>query len=480
MVNYLFSVGEMRRAEICCGVEGYTLMRRAGEAVAHAALERFAGRDFLVLTGPGNNGGDGFVAAQALKAQGAKVSVAAMTQELKGDAARAAGDFKGKVLPLAQASLEGNPVIIDALFGTGLTRAITGEAAALIEAINARELDVIAVDIPSGVQGDTGEVLGVAPKAALTITFARRKYGHLLMPGRELCGEVLVADIGINDTTVDALKPKVCENTPGLWQELLPWPAASHHKYHRGHTLVIGGKAIRAGAAKLAALAALRTGSGLVSIVCAKTDVMAYASTALSLMTETRDNFTQLLADKRKNTVVIGPGAGVGKATRDAVLKILKAKKRVVLDADALTSFADTPKALFSAIRSPAILTPHQGEFARLFPRLKGSKLEKTLAAARASGAIVILKGADTVIASHDGRAAINANAPPTLATAGAGDVLSGICAGWLAQGMDAFEAACAAVWMHGEAAVQQGPGLIAEDLPRLLPSVLRELKMAS
>ena len=471
----LLSVDEMRAAEgeaFARGVESFALMKRAGEAVARIAAERYPGRPFLVLAGPGNNGGDGFVAAQALLAQGVKVEVAAMTEALKGDAARAAGEYKGKVVPLARAALDGNPVIIDALFGTGLARPIEGEAASLIEKINARRMEVVAVDIPSGVHGDTGEVLGIAPQAAVTVTFAYKKYGHVLMPGRLLSGKVIVADIGIE------AEAKVHENRPSLWQARLPWPEPSHHKYHRGHVLVVGGAAKRAGAAKLAAMAALRTGAGLVTIVCAKPDVPVYAASALSLMTEVRDRWKELLKDVRANTVLIGPGAGVGKATRDLVLAALKAKKRAVLDADALTSFAQAPAALFKATGSPVILTPHEGEFAKLFPVLKGSKLDRALRAASLAHATVILKGYDTVIVSPDGRAAVNTNAPPDLATAGSGDVLSGICAGLLAQGMEPFEAACAGVWMHAEAARQQGPGLIAEDLPARLPSVLRLLKL--
>jgi NAD(P)H-hydrate epimerase len=483
-MNAVLSVKEMRAAEeriFARGIESYVLMKRAGEAVARLALLRYPGRPFLVLAGPGNNGGDGWIAAQALRGAGAKVQVAmlAARDKLKGDAARAAKDYKGTALPVEAASLDGKPVIIDALFGIGLARPIKGDAATLLRAINKRRMDVVAVDIPSGVEGDSGQVLGVALQASLTVTFASKKYGHVLMPGRIISGEVIVADIGIDDTAIAALKPKVFENGPELWQALLPWPKPEGHKYMRGDTLVIAGPAKRAGAAKLAGLAALRTGSGLVSLVCDKKDLRVYASRALSLMTDTRDQWKKLLADKRKNTVLIGPGAGVTKATRDVVLAALKAQKRAVLDADALTAFAPHAKTLFAAIKSPVILTPHDGEFARLFPALKGSKLEKARKAAELSHAVVVLKGYDTVIASPDGRAAINTNAPPDLATAGAGDVLSGICAGLLAQGMEPWEAASAAVWIHGEAARQQGAGLIAEDLLTHLPSVLQSLKMA-
>jgi hydroxyethylthiazole kinase-like uncharacterized protein yjeF len=272
------------------------------------------------------------------------------------------------------------------------------------------------------------------------------------------------------------------ENTSSLWQAKLPWPKPKHNKYHRGHTLVVGGPIRHAGAAKLAAIAALRTGSGLVSIMCEPGDMPVYAASALSLITDSLEHWETSLKDTRKNTIIIGPGTGVGEPTCDKVLSALAAKKYCVLDADALTSFAQKPAALFDAIKSPCILTPHQGEFDKLFSSVNSdiSKLEKALEATKLSNAIIILKGHDTVIASPDGRAVINTNAPPNLATAGAGDVLSGICAGLLAQGMDAFDAGCASVWIHGEAAKQQGAGLIAEDLLHHLPTVLQMLKVAS
>jgi len=479
----LLSACQMRAAEqymITHGLQSYALMQRAGEAVAAYVASYYKARKILVLCGTGNNGGDGFILAQNLLAGGENVSIALWgeVKSLKGDAAKAAAQYKGKVIPLAKAMLNGNPLIIDALFGAGLTRPVEGAAAQLIHKINATRLDVIAVDIPSGVQGDTGEILGVAISAAITLTFAYKKYAHVLMPGRIMCGEVIVADIGVSHEAIALLGPLVQENQPALWHGKLPWPKPEHHKYHRGHVLVIGGGMQHAGAAKLAALAALRVGAGLVSIVCDKHDLPIYAATALSLITETQDRWKKLLEDTRINTVLIGPGAGVNRQTRMQVLQAFKARKQMVLDADALTSFADDPQTLFNTVTSPCIVTPHAGEFARIFKDMRGSKIERTLQAARMSHAVVVFKGFDTVIAAPDGRVAVNTNAPATLATAGAGDVLSGICAGLLAQGMEAFDAACAAAWMHGEAAKQQGEGLIAEDLPQRLPSVLHMLKI--
>ena len=479
MSNYrLLSVKEMQSAEKAAmrhGAASYLLMTRAGDAVAHVAVTRYAGRSFLVLAGPGNNGGDGFIAAQSLAKNGKDVTVVFIGDKAKlsRDAARACTAYEGKRARFTKRMLNANPVVIDALFGTGLSRAVKGEAADIIKDVNAAKADVIAVDIPSGIASDSGAVMGVAIEAAVTVTFAARKYGHLLMPGRALCGDVVVADIGI------ALpKTGVMENHPGLWRKDLPWPKPDLHKYQRGHALVVAGPARKAGASRLAALSALRMGAGLVSLVCAKSDLRIYAAKTLSLMTETRDHWKALLADPRKNTVVIGPGAGATAQTRNAVLAALKARKHMVLDADALTAFEGKAATLFKSIHSQCILTPHDGEFKRLFGNLAGSKLDKALSAAKRSGAIVVLKGYDTVIAAPDGRAVINANAPPELATAGSGDVLSGICGGLLAQGMEPFAAAQAAVWIHAEAARAQGAGLISEDLPGYLPSVLAALKV--
>ncbi len=483
MTQELLSVEQMQAAEqymFAHGTKSYALMQRAGEAVAALILKRYKGRRVVVLVGPGNNGGDGLIAAQKLFTDGMDVRVALLesAKGFKGDAAHALAQYKGKKGALTEANLNHNPVVIDALFGTGLARPIEGIAAGILREVAARRMDVVAVDMASGIQGNSAEVLGIALNAAVTVTFARKKLAHALLPGRELSGEIVVVDIGINSDAIASVKPHVFENHPEQWRSRFAFPKTQGHKYDRGHTLVVGGPMLKAGAAKLAALGALRAGSGLVSIVCAKKDEIVYATSALSLMTESQSNWAKLLKDQRCNTVVIGPGAGADKRTRDLTLAALKTQKNVVLDADALTSFAGNARLLFGAIKSSCVLTPHEGEFARLFKHIAGkSKLEKALKAAALAHAVVVLKGSDTVIAAPDGRACINSNAPPYLATAGAGDVLAGIIAGLLAQGMNAFDAACAAVWLHGEAARQHGPGLIAEDLPCYLPRALQSLK---
>jgi NAD(P)H-hydrate epimerase len=399
---------------------------------------------------------------------------------LSGDAAAAAGRWTGRVLPLAPDVLDGGALVVDALFGAGLARPIDGVARAVIETINARRLPCLAVDLPSGVAGDSGQILGAAPRATATVTFFRRKPGHLLHPGRLLCGEVIVADIGIRDAVLEQIRPSLFENGRALWLDRFPWPKPDDHKYRRGHLLIAGGETMT-GAARLAARGARRIGAGLVTIACTPETQAIYAADMPGLLIAPVGEdaaFAALLGERKRNAVLIGPGYGTGVATRERVLAALGAGKACLLDADALTAFANEPARLWAAVQGPTLMTPHDGEFARLFPDLAGnpSKLARATAAARRSGATILLKGPDTVIAAPDGRAVINSNAPPTLATGGSGDVLAGFAAGLLAQGMAPFEAAAAAAWLHGAAANEVGPGLIAEDLPEALPAVLRRL----
>jgi hydroxyethylthiazole kinase-like uncharacterized protein yjeF len=479
----LLTCAEMARADaaaIAGGIPSERLMEAAGSAVAAAIHSRFQPQPTVILCGPGNNGGDGFVVARLLAGAGWPVAVALLggADALKGDAKLNASRWSGAVNPLSAASLKDAALVVDALFGAGLTRPLGGDAAAVVEEINRRALPCVAVDVPSGIHGDTGEVLGSAPKCRLAVTFFRLKPGHLLLPGRAHCGETVVADIGIPASALDAIQPSCLANGPALWRDVFPWPRLDGHKYDRGHAVVVGG-ATMTGAGRLAARAALRAGAGLLTIVSDPAAQPIYAADRASFMTRVlhdQRDFDALLADARKNAVLLGPGNGADVTTQMRVLAALAAKKRCVLDADAITAFADDPQMLFRAIRSPCVITPHDGEFKRIFAA-GGDKLTRARAAAKASGAVVLLKGADTVIAGPDGRAAINHNAPADLATAGAGDVLGGIILGLLAQGMEAFEAACAAAWLHGEAANAFGPGLIADDLPEMLPKALRLLR---
>ena len=576
-------MAEADRRAVSLGVPSLTLMEHAGRAVADEAAKMVApGARIAVLCGPGNNGGDGFVAARYLRERGYDVRVSCLVpvEQLKGEAAEMTRRWAGPIesLPALQSTRELPPgsrkqwdipdilqscdLVVDALFGAGLDRPLDGQAAELVLRLHHAGQDkapfqVLAVDVPSGLNGNTGRAEGPAVVATRTITFFRKKPGHLLMPGRALCGgSVVVADIGIPSAVLaTSASPHSCtqwgegwgegprqapsreaapdpnplpvrtgggdgdlavavyENHPDLWNEQFPWPRLAAHKYTRGHALVVSGPAFQAGAARLAARGALRIGAGLVTVASPPSALLENAAHLNAIMLKpcgSARDLNEILNDKRKNAVLIGPGAGVGEDTRELVLAALQSSSACVLDADALTSFAQLdddgagsvgfgftgatrpssnhPETLFAAIRVRGgfpyrvVLTPHEGEFERLFPNLSGSKLDRALAAAARSGAVIVLKGPDTVVAvppedqHQQAAAAINANAPPTLATAGSGDVLAGFITGLLAQGMPAFEAACAAVWLHGECANRFGPGLIAEDLPEALPSVLRSL----
>jgi hydroxyethylthiazole kinase-like uncharacterized protein yjeF len=484
---------EMERADrltIAAGTPGFALMMSAGQAVAEAAMGLVEEGPIMVVAGRGNNGGDGFVAAAELAARGRDVSVILLCERdsLQGDAALAARGWKYPVLPFNPQAIGKPALIIDALFGAGLNRPVKGDPLEMIEAVNANGAPVLAVDLPSGINGTTGAVMGAAISAVETVTFFRRKPGHLLMPGRKHCGHVRVADIGIDARVLEEIRPHTFENVPQSWQKSFPVPEIDGHKYARGHAVVLSGEMASTGAARLAARGALRAGAGLVTVASPR-DALAVNAAALTAVmvraVDTPIEFAGMLGDRRLNAIVIGPGAGVGARTRDLVHTALAAKRGVVLDADALTSFAEAPERLFEAIKAAVdgqvVLTPHEGEFPRLFSDISNknpgrSKLERVRDAAERAGAVVLLKGPDTVVASPDGRASIAFNAPPWLATAGAGDVLAGMIAGLLAQCVPAFEAACIGVWMHGEAASEAGPGLIAEDLPEVLPAVFRRL----
>ncbi len=504
-------MSEADRLTIAGGVPSLELMERAGIAVAEAAgaMVGICAR-ILVLAGPGNNGGDAFVAARRLAEQGYRVRLALLGDRgaLKGDAAAMAARWLRAIEPLVVAAIRDCDLVIDGLFGAGLSRPVTGTAADVIAAVNASGIPVLAIDVPSGLDGTTGAPAGPVIIATRTVTFCRRKPGHLLLPGRRLCGPVTLADIGIPDAVVEQIAPRTFANAPGLWQSALPAPSIEGHKYTRGHAVVVSGPAESTGAARLGARGALRIGAGLVTVASPRAafPINAMHLTAVMLKPfDVPEGLADLLADKRRNAILLGPGLGIGPMAARMTEIALASGAACVLDADALTSFSDTasatagepmeptafgflagaperaiysPSRLFEAIRSdtgrPVVVTPHDGEFKRLFDHLPGldaaSRLDRARHAAAASGAIVVLKGADTCIAAPDGRAAINENAPPWLATAGSGDVLAGFITGLLAQGVPGFEAAAAAVWLHGAAADHIGRGLTAEELPEGLP----------
>ena len=490
---------------IDAGTAGFSLMRSAGCAVADAVAQRWSPRPTVFLCGPGNNGGDGLVAAASLLERGWPVTVAlfAAPEHWSGDAGEAwslwcstaqqqhPGANLSRLLDCA--CLDGQGLVVDALFGAGLTRPLEGAAADVLSKAQRKGLPIVAVDVPSGVWGDSGISSG-AVHCELTVTFFRFKPAHLLMPGRALCGERILADIGIASDVLQPLQVRTWQNSPHLWQNVYPRPEAGGHKYHRGHALVWGGS-LMTGAPRLAARAAARVGAGLTTVCVPQAAWPVYAASLASIMVhpvvgegpnQWQGGLQTILDDERLSAALIGPGASGGihpGGLKGLVLTVLASGCPVVLDADALTVFEDDPALLFAAIAGhgrPVVMTPHQGEFDRLFGRSFmadcDGKLARARKAAQLSGSIVVLKGPDTVIAAPDGRAVINASAPPTLATAGSGDVLAGLVLGLLAQGMPAWQAACAAVWLHGEAAQCFGPGLIADDLPDALPQALRRL----
>jgi NAD(P)H-hydrate epimerase len=476
-------MGDADRATKASGIDGFGLMEAAGGAVAVAAGVRWLMRPVTVLCGPGNNGGDGFVAARHLADAGWPVKLALLgsRDKLSGEAAHAASLWKGPIAAFSSECLEGAGIVIDAIFGAGLSRPLDGKALAMVEALKIRRIPVCAVDVPSGLDGASGVILGAAAPAELTVTFFRKKPGHLLYPGRGLCGDVVLADIGTPISALDEIAPNTWENGPDLWLGGYPWPQPESYKYKRGEVLILGGEAIT-GASRMTAMAASRAGAGMVTLAAPSRVWSIYATSLIDAIVDSFDGleeFEVLLADRRRNVIAIGPGAGVGASTRQFVLAALATRRAAVLDADALTSFAEAPEDLFRAIAGPCVLTPHAGEFKRLF-HFEGDKLQRTRNAAKQSNAVVVLKGPDTVIAAPDGRAIINSNAPAQLATGGSGDVLTGFVAALLAQGMPPFDAAAAAVWLHGAAATEYGLGLVAEDLPNALPRVLQKLKQMS
>ncbi|MGW9230326.1 NAD(P)H-hydrate dehydratase [Pseudorhizobium sp. NPDC055634] len=464
-------------AAAASGIDSYGLMEKAGQAVAAAALRHHPQtRRFVVLCGPGNNGGDGYVAARVLAEAGAAVAVFALDPgtEPGGDAGRARYRCPLPALPLSDLVLRPGDTVIDAVFGAGLAREVPESLRTLISAVDATGVPVVSVDLPSGLDGRRGTPLGAAFRAKQTVTFMARKPGHLLLPGRSLCGDVEVVDIGIPWRIVRGAAGVLRVNDPLLWRHLLPAPDAGSHKYRRGHLAVFSGGASHTGAARLSAEAGLATGAGLVTVASPPDAVAVNAAQLTAVMVREIEDAAAIgewLASSKLSAFVLGPGFGVGAKARDFVSAL--GGRPLVLDADGITSFRDFPDILFETYRGEPrlVLTPHEGEFHRLFPDIgeaeELSKVEKAIAAAQRANAIIVYKGADTVVAAPDGRAVINENAPPWLATAGSGDVLAGMIGALLANGMPAFEAAAAGVYLHGEAARHAGDGLTAETLVR-------------
>ena len=446
------------------GVPVDQLIENAGACIAEEIGKRYQPGKIVVLAGPGNNGQDGLAAAKRLAVAGWEVELWEY--------------FEHRDPP----EFDGVDLILDALFGAGLSRPLGDDVQALIRHVFQTRIPVVSVDIPSGIDGDTGWGKPIGFQAELTVTFFRKKPGHLLYPGLENCGEVVCCDIGIKDEVAEGLgKPIIYENHPDLWKHAYPCRIAQAHKYKYGHVVCISGYLPKSGAIRLSAKAALRIGAGLVTIASPNDALVPHAANADELMLarcNSRLELSGILGDPRKNAIVIGPGLGLGSHARDMLAEAFSARAPVVVDADAITFHMERADLLFRTIRHhkpPTIMTPHEGEFVRLFPDVHGSKLERAKIAAKRSGAIIVFKGPDTVIATPDDEYVINTNASPFLATAGTGDVLAGMIGGLLAQGLPAFDAACAAVWLHGKAGDRPGPGLVAGDLIDNLPGLLAD-----
>ena len=485
----LLTAAAMRDAEaraIASDISSWDMMQNAGDAVAELIIRSYEVRPVRVMCGPGNNGGDGYVVATLLRNAGWEVEVGSTVdpQNLTGDARRAFEEWNGLTIPLWDLAIDENALYVDAIFGTGLNRPIEGKTAAFLEKLAAARVIMVAVDIVSGVNADTGFYNGTLPSAAFTVTFGARKPGHLLLPGTALAGLLASVDIGIGEFVEEAGKDlQLNENRPEQWLSLLRWPAMSDHKYTRGSLVVQSGPPFMTGASRLAARAALRSGAGAVTIACSHEALPIHAAQLSAVMTspsETPEAFAELIALSKHTGILVGPGAGISDHTRACVQAALATGKPTVLDADALTSFETNPDLLFGMVQGPVVMTPHSGELQRLFAgrplNLEQAKWLIARDAAIASGMVVVLKGFDTVIAAPDGRVTINSNGTPVLATAGSGDVLAGIIASLCAQGMPAFEAACAGVSLHAETGQKFGVGLIAEDMPDLLPGLFNEL----
>jgi len=489
MTLSILTCEQVRAAEqeaVAAGISLWALMRKAGQACADVLHAEFPDGRVIVLAGPGNNGGDAFVAARRLRDLGRNVWLFDLAPKgVRSDEGRnAVNEMSGPRQPLEDLRLQPGDVVLDGLFGAGLSRPLEGEALWAVEQVNASGANVVAIDVPSGVNGDVGAVSGAAIRADVTVTFCCKKPAHVLQPSASLCGDVVPAEIGFGQF-VDAIGGgRFCENAPALWANALQWPEVNSHKHKRGRLAVVTGPINQTGAARLAARAGMRAGAGQVRLLCPPSALMVVASAVMSPLTNSFKDVHELLAlTEDADAVVIGPAGGVNDATRANIEALAKADRTLVIDADAITVFKDEVETLAGLLEALAVLTPHMGEFERLFPGLadrSAHKGEAAREAARMVGAVVVLKGSDTVIAAPDGRVVVNTHATPFLATAGSGDVLAGIIGGLLAQGVDVFDAACAGVWMHGDAGQRAGPGLIADDLDVTLRETIKALYEAA
>jgi len=465
----------------------FSLMQSAGEKCAEYISENISkNNDVLVICGPGNNGGDGFIISNCLFNKGYKVKTFLILplKNKKNDNHKAFKKLEGEVFNLNNLHKElkkkTKPIIVDCIFGTGLNKNVSARIKNVIKVINKKKAFIFSIDIPTGINSDNGNVMGEAIKANVTLALHCKKIGHVLFPGVYFSGKTKILDIGIRKSLNKLVDNKIRENNPNLWiNKKFPWKKYNSHKYSRGRVYIYGSLKNHIGASLLSSNAAIRCGAGSVTVVANKDTIDKYNQKFFSLLKLEINTIKELKNFLNKSLItsfLIGPGAGVNQKTIENVKLISKSVHCVVIDADAITSFTKNPKELFSILDKNKIITPHEGEFNRIFPGLKNikNKIEKSVKAAKKANCILVFKGPDTIIASPDGKVCINTISTEELAVIGSGDVLSGIIASLIGKNkMSAFNGACAGVWLHSYAARMIKKGLIAEDIIKNLPKAL-------
>ena len=481
----IFLSKEMRKLEKLNFIknESYEFMEIAGYKVFKFIRDNYNKKQsIIVLCGPGNNGGDGLVIARHLMNGGYKTKVYTFANKnnYTGDALRALKNFKGATKEMSFFKLRKGALVVDALFGIGLKRKIQARLKEIFKLINKSNNPVVSVDIPSGISSDDGRILGSAIKANFTVTFHGKKMGHVLDYGKEFSGKIKVVDIGFSNKKK---KPRSLKTSPHLWIKYFPWKKISGHKYSRGRVIVYGGMKEFTGATMLSAQAALRTGTGSAKIICSKRTLQIYSLKFPSVLkTEINDIYQlkEFLKKEKITSMLIGPGSGSNKKIKEITKLILKKVKYVVVDADALTCFKNDLKSLYNLLDKNKIITPHQGEFHKIFPTIKKklNNVDKAISGAKLIKSNIVLKGSSTIIVSHDKKIIINDHSSSELAVIGSGDVLSGLIVSLVGdKKMSPFLAACAATWIHGDIAKKYGQGLIAEDIVKGIPNALKRLK---
>ena len=482
MQNQLVNKDTIRKLEKKI-IPSFSLMKKAGKKSAEYINDHFKKKDILIICGTGGNGGDGFILGQELYKKykwKVQISIIGNVKDIQGDALKAFKKLSLKVLDFKKINLKKIDYIVDAIYGIGLSRPIKNNSLETLQIIHKTKIPVIALDIPSGVDCDDGSILGFALNCLITLTFSYPKIGQFLLPGSIKCGKIVVLNIGISNNSVNKFIPNIYLNSKSLWVDKINWPKENDHKYSRGYTLVIGGPKEMTGASRLTAISAHRAGSGIVALAADNNSKDIYYKTLLSQIVKNYKNkkeFNSILSDHRIDVIIIGPGLKPNNSSKIKIKDIVKTNKKIILDAGAITCFKNDTKNFTKLIQNKdVIITPHEGEFKILFPRLKGSLVDKAIYAAKKLNSIVVLKGATTIIASPDKKVIINQHGSKWLSTAGSGDVLAGLIGGLISNKMEIFYAAACATWIHKEAGIILGPGLIADDIPDILPKIIKKI----